>query len=517
MENKQNNDILRDGNNVSIWQSSIRKISDEINSGPDRIWDTLIIGGGITGLTTALLLQRQGHSCMIAEAYNLGFGTTGGTTAHLNTFLDTSYPEIDKDFGTEASALIADATKDMISLIAENIKSLNIDAELDYKPGYLFSQNKKESEELQSILDSSLKAGIAVNKVDENGVGIAFENAICFAEQAQFNPLKYIQGISEEFIRLGGKICEHTFIEHSELKDGIHHVISGRMTFKARNLCYATHIPPGINILSLRNAPYRSYVLAVTLTDGDYPECLAYDMKDPYHYFRSHKIEGKNYLIVGGNDHKTGHDDPKKCFEELEVYVRENFKVSSVDFKWSSQYYIPVDGLPYIGQLPGGDDRIYIATGFNGNGMVLGTLSGKIISDLILGNKNEYAKLLSPSRVKPVSGFAEFIKENADVAYHFIADRFGAEVLDSTSDLKPGEGKIAALGGEKLALYKNMDGEVNALHPVCSHAGCIVNWNPEEKSWDCPCHGGRFSPNGKVITGPPRGDLKCMDLNTRNK
>lgn len=516
MENTESNHIPRDGNNISLWQSIGREtINATIKD--EKVWDTLIVGGGITGITTALLLQREGHRCILAEGRNLGFGTTGGTTAHLNTFLDTSYPEIDNDFSSDASLLMAKASKNMISFIEQNIRSLNMQADFEYKQGYLFSQNKNESEELQSILESSVKAGIEVNAANKNGIGIPYEDSICFEQQAQFHPLKYIQGISKEFLRLGGEIYEETFIEGTELKDGIHHAFSGAKTTSAKNIVYATHIPPGINILSLRNAPYRSYVLAVELRDGNYPDCLAYDMKEPYHYYRSHVIEGKKYLIVGGEDHKTGHGDPEKAFTALEAFARKTFEVSSVGFRWSSQYYVPVDGLPYIGQLPGGDKNAYVATGFNGNGMILGTLSARIISDLILGKENQYTDLLSPSRSKPVSGFTEFVKENADVAYHFFADRFGSEVLSSTEDLEPGEGKVVSFGGDKLAIHKSMNGEVTALDPVCTHAGCIVNWNAEEKSWDCPCHGGRFSAAGKVLTGPPRKDLKTLDINQEMK
>jgi glycine/D-amino acid oxidase-like deaminating enzyme/nitrite reductase/ring-hydroxylating ferredoxin subunit len=509
MENNINN--LRDGNNLSIWQTSDRKVS--VKEEATELFDTLIIGGGITGMTTALQLQRQGQKCILAEAQNLGFGTTGGTTAHLNTFLDASYPEIDSDFGEKASAQLAGAAREMINIIKSNIDELGIDADFEYKDAYLFSQNEKKSGELDSILSSSKNAGVDVSLVSENGLSIPFEKALCFKSQARFHPIKYILGLSEEFLRLGGKILEHTFISKTEFKDNIHYALSKEGTIKARNLVYATHIPPGINILSLRNAPYRSYVVAVTLQHNNYPQDLYYDMQEPYHYIRAHEIEGKNYLIIGGEDHKTGHDDPLTAFNRLEAFARENFEVTSIDYRWSSQYYVPVDGLPYIGQLPGGDDRTFVATGFNGNGMILGSLSAVIITDLILGKKNEFEKLLSPSRLKPVSGFAEFVKENADVAYHFIADRFSNEVIRSTNELRADEGRIVSFEGKKLALHKNVDGKITALNPVCTHAGCIVNWNPEEKSWDCPCHGGRFSTEGKVLTGPARDDLDVVPLN----
>jgi len=508
--------IRRDGTKESIWQTA-EKQSITINSsltGKD-IFDVIIIGGGITGITTALNLQREGKKCLLIEAKNLGFGTTGGTSAHLNTFFDATYPEIDSDFGKDASKLIAAAGKRVILAIKGNIDSLGIDADFSFRDGYLFSQDEKETKQLKEILASSVEAGTEVEGADTNGVGIAFDYSVKFSNQAQFHPLKYINGLARAFEALGGQILENTFVSDTKFLDGIHQVKAADKSFSARNIVWATHIPPGINILSLRNAPYRSYVLAVQLSDGNYPACLSYDMKEPYHYFRTHEIEDQKYLLVGGEDHKTGHDDPEQAFAALETYVRQNFAVDSISYKWSSQYYVPVDGLPYIGKLPGAEENIYVATGFNGNGMIFGTLSAEILTDLILNRQNELSELLSPSRLKPVAGFTEFVKENADVAYHFVADRFNNEALETLDKLPKNEGQIAKFDGEQLAIYKDGDGKISALSPVCTHAGCIISWNTTEKSWDCPCHGGRFSVDGAVLTGPPRAALKKVNL-TKN-
>jgi glycine/D-amino acid oxidase-like deaminating enzyme/nitrite reductase/ring-hydroxylating ferredoxin subunit len=501
----------RDGENKSLWETdNLLSTAPEVNK--NKVFDVIIIGGGITGLTTALNLQRAGQSCLLLESKNIGFGTTGGTSAHLNTFLDATYLEIDSDFGKEVSGMLASASKRMIAYIESNVDELGIDADFEYRDGYLFSQNEKETKQLIAIFSSSREAGIEVVDAKENGLPIAFEHCLKFSSQAQFHPLKYIQGIAKAFRELGGAILEDVFITDLEKEDHLHLAISSQGMFKAQNIIWATHIPPGINILSLRNAPYRSYVIAVRLKGDDYPNCLSYDMKEPYHYFRSHEINGKKYLLIGGEDHKTGHGDPEQALLDLETYARDHFEIESIDYRWSSQYYIPVDGLPYIGKLPGGDEGIYVATGFNGNGMIFGSLSGEILTDLILGKENELAKVLSPSRLKPISGFSEFIKENADVAYRFVADRFGNELLDSVRELANGEGRVADVNGEKLAVYKNEHGDVSALSPVCTHAGCIVNWNPTEKSWDCPCHGGRFSIDGHVVTGPPRKNLEKIAL-----
>jgi nitrite reductase/ring-hydroxylating ferredoxin subunit len=230
-------------------------------------------------------------------------------------------------------------------------------------------------------------------------------------------------------------------------------------------------------------------------------------MQEPYHYVRSHIINGEQ-LLLGGNDHKTGHEDAAKSFDDLEKYARTFYNVSSVKYRWSSQYYVPVDGLPYIGQLPFAEKGIYCATGFNGNGMMLGSISGKILADLILGNENKHAGLFDPSRIKPVDGFVEFVKENADVAYRFVADRMAIHETDSVKRITPGNGKVVEVNGQKIAAYRDENGEVHTLSPVCSHAGCIVNWNDAEKTWDCPCHGARYDIDGNILTGPATKGLK---------
>ncbi|MEJ7693366.1 FAD-dependent oxidoreductase, partial [Daejeonella sp.] len=322
----------------------------------------------------------------------------------------------------------------------------------------------------------------------------------------------YLQGLLQAYVKAGGVIIENIKIEGIDTEDGIHTAKSGEQVFKGKHIVYATHTPPGINVFSFRCAPYRSYVIAIKLKSGAYPKGLIYDMQDPYHYIRTHEIDGQELLLVGGNDHKTGHDDPEKAFDDLEKYIRKYFNVSSVKYKWSSQYYIPVDGLPYVGQIPFYADRIYCATGYNGNGMMLGSISAQILAETIMGKEHPYADLFSTTRIKPVDGFTEFVKENADVVYHFIADRLSVHETDSLKRLKPGTGKVVKFDNRKIAAYRDEKGDIHALNPVCTHAACIVNWNAEEKSWDCPCHGARYDIEGKVLNGPAERDLGKIEL-----
>ena len=286
MENlNKNTSSKRDTLSESIWQKELEKASWE---SPDstqdhRLYDTLIVGAGITGVTTALMLQRAGQRCLIVEAGTIGFGTTGGTTAHLNTFFDATYPEIENDFGSDAARQVARAGKEAISIIEGFVQNLNIACDFEYKPGWLFSQNEEESKALEKILDASINAGVEVNHAASNGVPIIFDKAILFEHQAQFHPLKYIHALVKEFRLLGGTLIEGNRIKKTSFSDGVHTAEAEQGVLQARNLVYATHIPPGINLLTFRCAPYRSYALAIKLKDDSYPEGLAYDMQEPYH------------------------------------------------------------------------------------------------------------------------------------------------------------------------------------------------------------------------------------------
>jgi glycine/D-amino acid oxidase-like deaminating enzyme/nitrite reductase/ring-hydroxylating ferredoxin subunit len=493
--------LLRDGSQQSPWQTGLNHLNLKNAFSPD-IYDALIVGAGITGITTALLLQNAGKKIVIAEAHSVGFGTTGGTSAHLNTFADTTFKEAESAFGKEGAQLFADAINEGFGLIKANITNYRIDCDYENKSGYLYAEDDQQAKQLDDIFAGAKTVGIPVSFTDNVPTPIEFKSALVFEGQAQFHPLKYLLTLAKAFVEAGGVILENTKIETLEKQDEVHVGIAREIKIKAKRVIYATHIPPGINSYSLRCAPYRSYVLGVKLKTDKYPDALVYDMQEPYHYFRSHVVDGEKLLIAGGNDHKTGHDDPEKALADLEKYVRKYYNVSSIKYQWSSQYYVPVDGFPYIGQMPEESDGVFCATGYNGNGMMLGSIAGKILADLVQGKPSKYEKIFSPARLKPVAGFTVFVQENADVAYHFIADRIGIHETDSLKRLSPGTGKVLEVDGNKIAAYRDEKGEIFALSPVCTHAGCIVNWNGEEKSWDCPCHGARYDIHGQVLTGP---------------
>jgi Rieske Fe-S protein len=272
----------------------------------------------------------------------------------------------------------------------------------------------------------------------------------------------------------------------------------------ARDVILATHTPIGLRpAIQTRLEPLRSYIIGIRTNDpvGD---ALFWDMDAPYHYIRLAEDERGPLLIVGGEDHKTGEKrDTQRCLDNLEIYARERFNVKSVDYHWSAQLYDPADGLPYIGKLSG----VYIATGYSGEGLAFGTLAAQMLTEQIAGLHNDCTDILSPGRTKPLASAAGFLSENIGTVAHFVKDRFKKADAKTIGEVPEGEGRICDVEGEICAVYHSADGVYHTLSPVCPHLACLVEWNNSEKSWDCPCHGSRFSATGEVLNGPAVDDL----------
>jgi glycine/D-amino acid oxidase-like deaminating enzyme/nitrite reductase/ring-hydroxylating ferredoxin subunit len=504
--------ISRDGQCISLWQETANPFQALTTDFNHTVFDVAIVGGGITGITLALQLQKQGKRCVVLEAKNLCFGTSGGTTAHLNTLMDNPYSNIVKDFGVTGGQVVARAATEALALIENNVAEYSIDCGFERTSAFLFAQDEKQTEELNEIYKSCNEVGVEATSASEIPVPINFRKAIEIPAQGKFHPTRYVMGLAKAYEEKGGVILEQCRVTNIEEGDIISIETTGEK-LKAKTLVYATHIPPGINLLHLRCPAYRSYAVAVRLKSGEYPNGLAYDMYDPYHYYRTQEIDGEKYLIVGGEDHKTGEQtNTNKCFLNLESHVRTHFDVAEVTHRWSSQYYEPVDGLPYIGKLPGAKENILVATGYGGNGMTYSHVAALELSELILLGASKYNDLFSPGRIKPVAGFTEFVKHNTDVVAQFVGKWFATEKLEEFSALSPNEGKVVKVNHETMALYKDDTGGLHAVNPTCTHMKCSVAWNGAEKSWDCPCHGARYSIEGEVLNGPADANLELIEL-----
>jgi glycine/D-amino acid oxidase-like deaminating enzyme/nitrite reductase/ring-hydroxylating ferredoxin subunit len=503
--------IRRDGSCISLWQQT-SDVYKETNAPKYHYFDVAIAGGGITGITTALLLQRSGKNCIVFEAKNLCFGTTGGTTAHLNTLLDNPYTSIIKKFGEDNAKLVAKATKEAIQLVRSNIDEYKIDCDFKDASAYLFAETDAQVKELKDIHDACKTVNLETIYTDQLPINVNVKKAIIVKDQAKFHPVKYVQALAKAFEDAGGTIMQECMVEATEKKEVIE-IATTKGNFKSDYFIYATHIPPGINLLHLRCSPYRSYAMAIILKDNQYPEDLFYDMYDPYHYIRSQKIDGRDYLIVGAEDHKTGTvENTNQCFANLENYIKAHFEIDKIISKWSSQYFEPSDTLPYIGHLPGADENILVATGYGGNGMTFSHVAAITLSDIIARRDNPYIQLFNPNRIKPVAGFTSFISHNADVVKAFVEKILPKEKLEALANIQAGQGKVVKHDGETIALYKDENGNLFGVNPSCTHMKCNVAWNKAEKSWDCPCHGSRFDIDGEVLTGPATNNLEKLNL-----
>jgi len=388
----------RDGHLESIWKSEVKHYGQE-NISPVPNFDVVIVGAGITGVTSALMLQKKGFKCILVEAVNMGFGSTGDTTAHLNNFFETPYYQVINDFGLDSAKLLARAAREANDIIKDNINIYQIYCDYSIRNGYLFALNESQDKVLQKIIGGNHQVGIETIKSHVNPFGIPSVRVVEIPNQAQFHPLKYLRILMKEFVHSGGIFLENCTVTSVVDKNGELVATTDKGSFHSRYLIYAINIPPDSNIMQVNNTPYHRYALALKLKNGNYPEALGYDLAKPYHSYRSHNIDGVDFLLAGGEGKKPENaDSASECFERLENHIRQNFEVEEITYKWTTQLYEPADGLPYIGQLPDSNGNVYCATGYNGDGMIFGTLAARILSEMISTGRSKYEKLFSPSR-----------------------------------------------------------------------------------------------------------------------
>ena len=488
-------------NTNSLWLDSTPRPSFEPLAGNLEV-EVAIVGGGITGLTTGLLLARSGKRVALIEAERIGSGETGHTTAHLTTTLDLSYSDIISKFGKGDAHLVHDSRRFALDALGQLAREYRANCDWREVDQYLFAETEEQYSGLQEEAQAAASVGVEAELVSHVPLPFATLGAVRFRRQAQFLPLAYLRTIAEAFVQAGGKIFEHTRV--SDIVDGAPCTLKTLAgTIRAEQIVVATHSP--INnrfLLQTKLGSYRSYAIAAPMPDA--PNGLFLEHADPYHYIRHQEVNGVTYLVVGGEDHKVGYEaDTEKCFAALEAYTLAHFpSAHAVTHRWSGQIIQPVDGLPYIGTNPG-SDHVYVATGFSGDGITSGTLSAFLITDLIGGHDNRFAALYAPSRVNLLASAKEFVKENAGTPVALVGDRLKRSDAQSLDAVPRGEGKIVRSHGERVAAYRDESDGLHLFSPVCPHMGCYVRWNNSEKSWDCPCHGSRFGcVSGEVLNGP---------------
>ncbi|MEY2466250.1 MAG: hypothetical protein QOD03_771, partial [Verrucomicrobiota bacterium] len=475
--------------------------------------DVVIIGGGLTGITAAYLLKQEGVKVALLERQTCAAADTGHTTAHLTYVTDSRLHHLVKVFGRDAAKSFWEAGAAAIDQIYELSQKISKDSEFKWVPGYLHGRlsnfDKKDYESLAE--DAQLARELGFDAQFLETVPFVNRPGIAFAHQAKFHPYKYLAPLLQSIPGDGSYIFENT--EASEIEAKPLTIHAGKFKLRCDYLMIATHTPllgkTGLfkgTLFQSKLSLYTSYVLGAKLPPGTLPEALFWDTNEPYNYLRVDRHADHDYAIFGGEDCKTGQEqDSNLVYTQLEAKLKTLLPKAEVQHRWLGQVVETNDGLPFIGENEG---QQFIATGFCGNGFTLGTLSAMMARDRYLKRKNPWFDLFRVDRVKFHGGTWRYLKENADYPYYMLRDRLAKAEGESVDDLKIGEGKILKLDGKKVAAYRDENGKVILNSPVCTHLGCIVRWNAADKTWDCPCHGSRFKPEGEVFSGPAETSLE---------
>ena len=503
----------------SLWRATHQLPRSAPLTG-NRETEVAVVGGGVSGLTAAVLLARAGRRVALVERDYIGSGETGNTTSHLTEAVDARYQTLRRDFGADQARLVAQSKRDAIDRIEAFVRESGGDCGFSRVPGFLYTEREKDLESLANELDAARQAGCAVSWVDDVALPFTTAGAVKWDNQAQVHATAYLAALMERAKALGVRIYEQTrAIDVDEGKPC--RVVTDHGVIQARDVFVAAHVPFNNRVmLHTKIAAYRSYAIAADVTTTPKHHAMGpglfWDTDDPYHYTRLQQISGRTYLIVGGEDHRTGEEtETDACYDHLLEYAHLRFGLTEAKYRWSGQIIEPVDGLPYIG-LNTAARHVYVATGFSGNGITFGTLAGMIVSDLILDRPNPYAALYDATRVKPLASAYDYVTENAPFPAHLVKDRLTTLSAERrpVESLRPGEGGVFATEEGKLAVCRDQNGALHSLSAVCTHLGCDVAWNQGEQTWDCPCHGSRFLPDGKVINGPAVSDLRRVPVTT---
>lgn len=508
-----------EGQSTSLWMAT-EETSEHGPLTTDLKVDVCVVGAGIAGLSVAYLLARLGRSVAVLDDGPVGGGDTQRTTAHLSNAIDDRYFEIERLHGADGARLAAESHSAAIDRIEAIVDYEEIDCDFARLDGFLFLPPGESPEILDRELEAAKRAGLTeVQRLPRAPLG-SFDTGpcLCFPRQAQFHPLRYLNGLVRAIQREGGHLFTGTHAERIQGGEPARVECDSGRVVTAGAVVVATNTPVQDRlVIHTKQASYRSYVIGALVPHGSVPGALYWDTLDPYHYVRLQSLlprstpGARDVLIVGGEDHKTGQaDDQEKRWTRLEDWARQRFPgIESVPFQWSGQVMETIDGLAFIGRNPMDERNVFVATGDSGMGMTHGTIAGILLTDLVLGRENPWAKLYDPSR-KTLGAAGRFLQENLNMARQY-SGWFKRSEVDSPSEVHPGSGAVVRRALTKIAIYRDDDGLLHARSAVCPHLGGIVEWNDAEKTWDCPCHGSRFDRFGKVINGPANRDLAAAE------
>jgi glycine/D-amino acid oxidase-like deaminating enzyme/nitrite reductase/ring-hydroxylating ferredoxin subunit len=475
--------------------------------------DVAIVGAGITGLTTAYLLKRAGRTVAVIDRGRCGGVDTAHTTAHVTCVTDSDVSELVDHFGKDHAQAAWDAGLAAIAEMDTIVTDNAIDCHWARVPGYKFAALTADADKERGRLqrEASLASELGFDARFLDAVPFFNRPGVEFGGQARIHPGKYLAGLAALVHGGGSYVFEET--ESEEVADDPLAVKAAGGTINCDYVVMATHTPlagktniASATLLQTKLYLYSSYVIGGRVPKGTIPDALYWDTADPYHYLRLDPHPDFDYVIFGGEDHKTGQStDTEACYQALETSLQRLIPRIDVTHRWSGQVVETNDGLPFIGETSA---RQFTATGFAGNGTTFGTVAAMMACDAALGRRNPWDQLFDTGRTKIRGGAWDYLKENKDYPYYMLRGRLAGPDAPSLRELRRGEGRIVEIDGERLAAWRSDSGAVTLLSPICTHMGCIVGWNTAESTWDCPCHGSRFRPSGEVLSGPAESPLE---------
>jgi len=474
--------------------------------------DVVIVGAGITGITAAYLLSKEGLKVAVLEAGNVLNGTTGHTTAKLTAQHGIIYDELINHFGKEKARLYYESHMSAIQFVENTVKENGIDCDFSKQEAYVYATTDEYDDKLKTEWEAYKRLDIDGGLKDEIPFNIPIKTALLMRNQAQYHPLKFLRALLDDAIKAGCSVYENTVADDLE-EDGPQPKVVTKtgQRVTGKHVIIASHFPfydkPGLYFA--RMYADRSYAIGIK-TDKEYPGGMYISADSPTRSIRYTPYNGENLLIIGGENHKTGQGiDTLNHFEALQSFTEEVFGLTEYQYRWSAQDNVTLDKVPYIGPYSEDRPNILVATGYKKWGMTTGILGGRLLADYILGQNNPYQEFYSPSRFQADPDLKSVFSTNADVAKHLIKGKL--EIVENNlENLKDGEGSVVMYNGKRAGAYKDENGKLFIVDTTCTHLGCECEWNHAEKSWDCPCHGSRYSYAGDVIEGPTRKALELL-------
>lgn len=474
--------------------------------------DVCIIGGGITGISCGYYLSKNNLKVCILEKDKIMEKTSGHTTAKITSQHGLFYKYLYDSYGRDLAKKYLDSNEEAISNIKNIIDLENIDCDFEYQNHYVYTTDTNSVKKIKDEVETLKKLDYDAKFLDKICLPIPdVKAAVEFHHQAQFNPIKYANALCDVITENSGLIFEHSKVEKLEKTGKEYRVYCNEKVITAKNVVISTRYPvinfPGFHFLKMYSE--ASYIIGVE-TSSSLSKGMYINSDIPSFSFRTAVLNGKRILLLGGMNHKRGAKiNLSNSYNILEQKAKELYPDAKVLYKWNTHDSISLDKIPYIGDFSCLYPNVYMATGFKKWGMTSSNVAANIITDKIFGKENKYAEIYNSKRFRPIKNRKEFGNILKESSHSLIFNKLDIPSA-KPKDVELGEGKIVNYNGTKVGLYKDENGKEYKVIPTCMHLGCELSWNNLDKTWDCPCHGSRYTFEGKLIYGPSKKDLKII-------